>query len=78
MKTNKPDHFNLVNASRFQLQSIVDNYKYRIQYSDEIFKKMSSILKDPAKNVLDVGTGTGEIAKKISKYVDHVDAIDIH
>lgn len=81
MDNSKPSHYNTLNASRFQQKSIVENYKYRLSYSREVFQKLHSLLveRNGSKDfhALDIGTGTGEIAKKISQFVNHVDAIDV-
>ena len=80
MNKFKPSHFNARNASRFQQKSIVSNYDYRLPYNQDIFQKMHSIILEKTGlkdiKVLDIGTGTGEIAKNFSKYGNHIDAVD--
>lgn len=80
MSIIRPTHLNEKNSSRFKQQTIVNNYKYRIPYSQELFTKLKSFLleknSDAKLRALDIGTGTGEIAKEIATFIHHVDAID--
>ena len=51
-------------------------YRYRPEYPPETFRILSELVVGPRK-VLDVGAGTGAIARGMVPYVDRVDAVDI-
>jgi len=75
--TPKPAHLTAANASRFQDQSVVDLYHLRLPYPPEIFDILLGLITDELRMVLDVGTGTGELARRLAKRVDRVDAVDV-
>jgi SAM-dependent methyltransferase len=76
---NKPKQFGENYASIFQDASVVSAYRHRPAYPDETFAVLSRLI--PAsvspRIVLDVGCGTGFIARPFAAYVDHVEAVDI-
>src|SRR5262249_9770613 len=63
-------------VSRFQHQSVVDRYHLRSTYPLETFELLNSLLVDKPRAVLDVGCGTGNIARPLANYVARVDAVD--
>ena len=63
--------------NRFQKKSIEDNYKCRLPYSEQIFEKINFLLENSSKNVLHIGAGTGEIARRLTRYVNSIFAVDI-
>lgn len=63
-------------VSRFQHQSVVDRYHLRSTYPLETFELLNSLLVDEPRAVLDVGCGTGNIARPLADYVARVDAVD--
>lgn len=73
----KPKHLTIENAARFQEKSVVDFYHLRLPYPPETFKILLSLIGNSSRCVLDVGTGTGEIARSLVSSVDQVDAVDI-
>jgi ubiquinone/menaquinone biosynthesis C-methylase UbiE len=72
----KPKHLTTRNAARFQEKSVVDFYHLRLPYPPETFDILLSLM-DSLRCVLDVGTGTGEIARNLIASVDRVDAVDL-
>jgi SAM-dependent methyltransferase len=84
---HKPRHLTPEHAARFQDQRVVDRYHLRLPYPDETFAILLSLLDTiaaggdpPPHAVLDVGTGTGEIARRLAARTDHiaqVDALDL-
>lgn len=72
----RPPHLTRENASRFQDQSVVDNYPLRLPYPAAIFERLVALIRDTPRTVLDVGTGTGELARPLAARVERVDAVD--
>ncbi|QBD76105.1 class I SAM-dependent methyltransferase [Ktedonosporobacter rubrisoli] len=72
----KPAHLGLQYASQFKDHSIVDVYHYRPSYPAEAIAKLVSLITDEPRTVLDVGCGTGELARQLVTQVERVDAVD--
>src|SRR5215831_18879480 len=64
-------------AARFQHQSVVDRYHLRPTYPPETFELLNDLIIDEPRTVLDVGCGTGNVARPLAAYVERVDAIDL-
>ena len=64
-------------ASAFQEESVAEAYQQRPPYPDEVFAILSGLLLDHPCRVLDVGCGTGFLARRLVERVAHVDAVDI-
>lgn len=73
---DKPEHLGPAYAAQFSDPSVVAAYHLRPPYLDEIFDVLTGLIVDQPRVVLDVGTGTGEIARRLSDRVDRVDAVD--
>ncbi len=65
------------NAARFQDQSVVDRYHLRPAYPPEIFTILDELIVDEPRTVLDIGCGTGNIARSLAAYVERIDAVDL-
>lgn len=63
-------------VAHFQDQSVVDRYHLRPAYPPEIFALLNELIVDEPRVVLDVGCGTGNIARPLAQYVEHIDAVD--
>jgi SAM-dependent methyltransferase len=72
----KPEHFGSSFAEAFKDQRVVDAYRYRLPYPDEVFDILSSLLTDEPRAVLDVGAGAGDIARRLVDVASRVDAVD--
>lgn len=72
----RPQHFSPQNALAFQDQSVVAAYRYRPPYPDEIFTILLKLINATPRRVLDVGCGTGDLARHLAPLVDQVDAVD--
>lgn len=72
----KPEHWNAHIAESFQDQSVVEAYRHRPAYPPETFTILAGLIPGEPKRVLDVGTGTGNIARSLVDYVEQTDAVD--
>lgn len=63
-------------GSRFQDSSVVDRYHLRLPYPTETFDLLLALIADSPQAVLDVGTGTGVLARQLVERVERVDAVD--
>ena len=72
----KPENFNTYYAEAFKDQHVVDAYRYRPPYPQEVFAILSSLVIDEPRTVLDVGSGSGDIARPLVELVERVDAVD--
>lgn len=76
MKQQRPRQFGYDYARRFKNRSLVESYKFRPKYPDETYDILLDLLGDVNKTILDVGCGTGKIARNIVEFVEKVDAVD--
>jgi SAM-dependent methyltransferase len=74
---SKPAHLTAENAAAFREQSVVDVYHLRLPYPPEVFDILVGLFQSEPRSVLDVGAGTGELARPLAGRADHVDAVDI-
>jgi 2-polyprenyl-3-methyl-5-hydroxy-6-metoxy-1,4-benzoquinol methylase len=77
IRMSKPAHLTDENAAAFQQQSVVNHYHLRLPYPDETFTFLADLIVDEPRAILDVGTGTGEIARAMVAQVARVDAVDL-
>lgn len=63
-------------AVRFQDQSVVDRYHLRPAYPPETFTLLSELIVDEPRVALDIGTGPGNIARRLADFVERIDAVD--
>lgn len=72
----KPKHLGPEYASQFKDRSIATAYHNRPPYPDEIFTLLDTLITASPKTILDAGAGTGELARRLVKIADRVDAVD--
>jgi len=77
MNLPKPRHLTRDNAETFQHQTVVDAYPTRTPYPPETFEILSGLITHQPRTVLDVGTGTGDLARHLVRSVDRIDAVDL-
>jgi ubiquinone/menaquinone biosynthesis C-methylase UbiE len=63
-------------ASAFQDASVVQAYPYRPAYPESLFHLLVGLIAGKRRVVLDVGAGTGDIARRLAPLVERVDAVD--
>jgi ubiquinone/menaquinone biosynthesis C-methylase UbiE len=72
----KPEQFSSSYAEAFKEQQVVEDYRYRPPYPDEVFDILTQLITDEPRTLLDVGTGPGDIARHMVEVVEQVDAVD--
>ncbi|MEX2207734.1 MAG: class I SAM-dependent methyltransferase [Myxococcota bacterium] len=63
-------------AGRWQDADAARSYASRPPYPDETFEILAGLIADEPRHVLDVGCGTGKLARPLAGRVSRVDAID--
>ncbi len=63
-------------GEQFKDYSMVEAYKHRPPYPDEIFDILGTLITEQPRHVLDIGCGTGAIARHLVNKVDRLDAVD--
>jgi len=74
---SKPHYLGPEYASRFQDRGVVEAYHLRVPYPDEVFVILADLITDEPRTVLDIGCGSGNIARRLVNLVERVDAVDI-
>ncbi|MEO8972692.1 MAG: class I SAM-dependent methyltransferase [Ktedonobacteraceae bacterium] len=72
----KPKHFAPEYGKQFQDRSIVEAYHHRPPYPAEVFDILAGLIHAESRRVLDVGCGTGYIARNLVERVEEIDAVD--
>ena len=72
----KPEQFGTSYAEAFKDRQVVEVYRHRVPYPAEVFDILASLIVDEPRVVLDVGAGSGDIARHLVDKVEHVDAVD--
>jgi SAM-dependent methyltransferase len=75
--TDKPACFGQQYASAFREASVADAYAYRPSYPPEAFTVLAGLLPSKAQRILDVGCGTGALARNLTFLDIPIDAVDI-
>jgi SAM-dependent methyltransferase len=73
----KPAPWSAERAAAFQGQSVVERYHLRPPYPQAVVDTLAELVVDSPRAVLDVGTGTGELARRLVPAVERVDAVDL-
>lgn len=63
-------------AEAFQDRQVVEAYRHRPPYPQGIFDILAGLITDEPRTILDVGAGTGDIARNCVEFVERVDAVD--
>lgn len=73
----KPKHLGDEYASQFSDPSVVAAYPHRLPYPPATFALITDLIATGPRLVLDIGCGTGDVARNLAPLVDRVDAADI-
>ena len=72
----KPRHLERDYAEQFQDTSVVEAYPLRPPHSPEVFEILNDLADPDCRVALDIGCGTGPIARPMAERLQRVDAID--
>jgi trans-aconitate methyltransferase len=72
----KPARWAASRAAAFEDQSVVDRYHLRPPYPQGVIDMLAELAAAAPRTVLDVGTGTGELARRLVERIERVDALD--
>lgn len=64
-------------VARFQDQSVVDRYHLRPTYPPGTFAVLNDLVRDEPRVILDVGCGTGNLARPLASSAERIDAVDL-
>lgn len=74
----KPKHLGTDYAAAFTDSSVVAAYQFRPPYHGGLYKFLVSLIPEIApRRILDLGCGTGDIARGLAPLVEQVDAVDV-
>ena len=76
MTLPKPKHLGPEYADQFKDRSVAGAYVNYPPYTAEVFEVLNSLIQDEPRIVLDVGCGTGDVARPLAPYLERVDAVD--
>ena len=76
MTIAKPKHLGPEYADQFKDRSVADAYVNYPPYPAEVLEVLESLIQDAPRIVLDLGCGTGDVARPLAAHVDLVDAVD--
>jgi len=74
--SEKPSFFASEHAEVFKHQDVAESYRYRPPYPVELFDVLTSLIHTEPRRVLDVGCGSGFLARTLIERVDSIDAVD--
>lgn len=63
----KPRHLGLIYASQSKEKPVVEAYRHRPPYPDEVFTILTSPITGEPRHVLDVGCSTGYLARPLAR-----------
>lgn len=73
----RPAHLTGENAARFGATSVADAYASRVPYTRAVLDILDSLAPDRPRALLDLGTGTGDLARPLAARFERVDAVDV-
>ena len=73
-----PDRSSIVTntPAASSIRSVAESYERRPTYPDETYLIILSLLENPRARILDVGCGTGRLARTLVDHAAGVDAVD--
>jgi SAM-dependent methyltransferase len=73
---SKPSHWSAEYGAGFTDQGVADAYRHRPPYPQQAIQLLVDLVRGTSGAVLDVGCGTGDLARRLVGQVDRVDAVD--
>lgn len=71
-----PEHSKAEVAESFADRTVAEAYRYRSPYPDGVFEALEKLVVEEPRAVLDIGCGTGELARRMVGFAERVDAVD--
>ncbi|MFI5316877.1 MAG: class I SAM-dependent methyltransferase [Myxococcota bacterium] len=75
--TAKPAHLSAEYAAQFADRAVVEAYRARPPYPQEVFEILESLLPAGERRVLELGCGSGDLTLALAARVDGLDALDV-
>lgn len=75
-RTDRPEFLTPENAARFADAGVAEAYPHRPPYAPEVYDVLFGLVAGASGAVLDLGAGTGDLARPLAARVDQVDALD--
>lgn len=72
----KPALYGPVNAASFQERDVAGAYRHRPPYPAEVFDILVGLIAGTPRTVLDIGCGTGDLARPLVAHTARLDAVD--
>lgn len=72
----KPEQFRAEYAESFKARQVATDYRFRPPYPEEVFTLLQELLGDEPRTILDVGAGSGDLARRCVEFAARVDAVD--
>ena len=72
----KPEYLGRAHGNAFQDAAVAEAYRFRAPYPDETFRILARLITGAPRNILDAGSGRGDLARGLLPYADRVDALD--
>jgi SAM-dependent methyltransferase len=72
----KPSHLSGAYGAWFKDPLLVEAYPARPAYPSAVFQLLAELVVDTPSRLLDIGCGTGDLARRLAPLVERVDALD--
>lgn len=76
MSHAKPDHLGPEYGAQFSDATVAAAYRHRPPYPSDVVERLRRLIDNTDAVVLELGCGTGELARALAPFVGHVDAVD--
>ena len=73
---DKPAMYAAAYAEAFKERGVAEAYRYRPPYPTETFTTLAALSSGRPRHFLDVGCGTGDLARPLAAAADRIDAVD--
>lgn len=74
--SGRPAIWGAQHAAAFEDADVARRYRFRAPYAEEAISQLVDLIDPACRTVLDLGAGTGDIARRIAPHAARVDAVD--